>query len=311
MTNASYPTARRLLALLAETPVHAGTGTQLGVVDLPIQRERHTEWPTIYGSGIKGVLRDHAEREWGADNRDVTAVFGPATEKASQGESDRFAGAFAVSDARVLLFPVRTIGPAFAWVTCPLALARLVRDAAACGLEVPTVDETPSAEEAVVSSGWRWGKEKLLIEEFDYKARCSVSLAKLGDWLASHLLPSDPAYAYWHDLARCALVMVAEGEFRDFVRHATEVVTRVRLGKGKTVERGALWTEENLPADTLLYSLAAGWMPARVPDRAGDSSLANGEAVLEQVARLVSAQRTLQIGGKETVGRGFMAARLV
>ena len=38
-----------LLGIHAQTSLHPGTGTTLGTVDLPIQRERHTHWPTIAG----------------------------------------------------------------------------------------------------------------------------------------------------------------------------------------------------------------------------------------------------------------------
>ncbi|HRI29847.1 MAG TPA: hypothetical protein PK715_17435, partial [Chitinophagales bacterium] len=31
--------------LICETPLHAGTGDDLGFVNLPIQRERHTDFP--------------------------------------------------------------------------------------------------------------------------------------------------------------------------------------------------------------------------------------------------------------------------
>ena len=47
-----------LLFLHAQTAIHPGSGTALGVVDLPVQRERHTQWPVIPGSSLKGVLRD-------------------------------------------------------------------------------------------------------------------------------------------------------------------------------------------------------------------------------------------------------------
>ena len=38
------------------TPCHAGSGSSMGIVDLPIQRERHTNWPVIQSSGVKGAL---------------------------------------------------------------------------------------------------------------------------------------------------------------------------------------------------------------------------------------------------------------
>ena len=48
--------------MYAVTPCHAGSGSSLGVVDLPIQRERHTNWPMIQASGVKGAFRANFER---------------------------------------------------------------------------------------------------------------------------------------------------------------------------------------------------------------------------------------------------------
>ncbi len=47
-----------LLFIHCLTGLHPGSGTALGVVDLPVQRERHTRWPIVPGSSLKGVLED-------------------------------------------------------------------------------------------------------------------------------------------------------------------------------------------------------------------------------------------------------------
>ncbi|NLI12590.1 MAG: type III-B CRISPR module RAMP protein Cmr4, partial [Peptococcaceae bacterium] len=39
-----YKLARPLF-FMCETSLHAGSGNDLGIVDLPIQRERHTSFP--------------------------------------------------------------------------------------------------------------------------------------------------------------------------------------------------------------------------------------------------------------------------
>lgn len=297
---------RRLLALLAETAVHAGTGAQLGAVDLPVQRERHTEWPTIYGSGLKGVLRDHAEAKWGEAGAETAALFGPPTEKPGQREADRYAGALAVSDARLLLFPVRTVGHAFAWVTCPLAIARLARDAKEAELSgLPAMTASLDAESALVGPGWNL--DGVLLEEFQYAPRKVEAVKAWATWVASHLLPQAQEYAYWRELATVATVVVPDDDFRDFVKHGTEVVTRVKLGEGKTVAKGALWTEENVPADSLMYSLVVAWKP--VNGKCADCQSA--AAAMEHLGCLLADRPVMQFGGKETTGRGFMAVRLV
>jgi CRISPR-associated protein Cmr4 len=299
-------TEKMLLAILAETSVHAGTGAQLGAVDLPIQRERHTEWPTIYGTGLKGVLRDEAHRSAGWDDDVIKAIFGPDTEKKGGKEADRHAGALAISDARMLLFPVRTIGSAFAWLTCPLALARLQRDAQAAGIKIPSADFEAEVTDDLVAVCTSHKEKKILLEEFEYNAKPCSRLDELGKWIADRLIPKDQTYAYWRKLAQSCLVLVSDNDFRDFVRHGTEIVTRVKLSPSKTVESGALWTEENLPSDTLLYCFAASWDPAR--DVA--AGVVGARDVAERFAELITKVPVLQVGGKETVGRGFVAVTL-
>lgn len=46
-------TATKTLYLYVETPLHAGVGSGLSSIDLPIQRERTTQYPMIQGSGIR------------------------------------------------------------------------------------------------------------------------------------------------------------------------------------------------------------------------------------------------------------------
>jgi len=107
-----------ILFLYTETPLHAGSGTSLGIVDLPIQRERTTGYPMIQASGLKGCLRDVVSD----DPQKVEIVFGPDTRRASD-----HAGALSVGDARILLFPVRSLMGVFAWITSQNVLARFKR----------------------------------------------------------------------------------------------------------------------------------------------------------------------------------------
>jgi CRISPR-associated protein Cmr4 len=301
---------RGLLALLAETSVHAGVGTQVGVVDLPIQRERHTGWPTIYGSGLKGVLRDEA-RPAGWTEEEIKTVFGPEPDRpGGEIQQERRAGVLAISDARILLFPVRTAGMAFAWVTCPLAVARLQRDAAHARLDEapPAVPEQPeSGKRVVVPPDWPGRERGAFIEEFVYDAEPSEELAELARWISKHLMPSGLVYGYWKQQLARGLALVHDDDFTDFVRHATEIVTRVRLkDEVKTVKEGALWTEEHLPSDTVLYSFAAAWgSSGDAPD-----TVRTPDGVMRRLGQLVSTRSVIQVGGKETVGRGFVALRL-
>src|SRR5207302_541516 len=146
MPDAAPYQAARLLFLHAQTALHPGSGTALGTVNLPVQRERHTHWPTIPGSSLKGILRDlcreGAKEKYQEDrdgegkvrrtrrrvaneeDPDLVAAFGPGKVDERSGH----AGALAVTDARILAFPVRSLRGVFAWVTCPDVLDRLDRD---------------------------------------------------------------------------------------------------------------------------------------------------------------------------------------
>lgn len=285
----------KILSLLAESPVHAGTGAELGYVDLPIQRERATEIPTIHSTGVKGVLRDLARRA-GVDLDTIVELFGsePPT---GPGGSPLEPGALVFSDARLVLFPCRTAGPAFAWVTCPYLLNRLKRDAKEAVLsQVPANVPSPSDDEAIVGNKAAYPQGGVLIEEFEFKRKVDDVASEWANFLAK-FIPDDPSYDYWRSLVPKALAIVSDDNLRDFVKHATEVVTRVRLEPDKkTVATGALWTEEYLPQDSLLYTVVA--MTTR--KRAQETELwAKVETILRQ-------NPVAQFGGKETVGRGIV-----
>ena len=99
--------ATRMLFMYVETPLHAGTGRGLGTVDLPIQRERITGYPMVYATGLKGCLRaasDGKVVEGKLTKAEHLAIFGPETN-----EADKYAGALSTGDARILLFPVRSL----------------------------------------------------------------------------------------------------------------------------------------------------------------------------------------------------------
>src|SRR6266576_535922 len=115
-----------MLYLYVETPLHAGVGSGLSSIDLPIQRERPTQYPMIQGSGIKGKLRataeDLAERKQAPFTDDlVSIIFGPK-------KGEEHAGALIAGDARILLFPVRSLSGVFAYTTSYDVLSRFKRD---------------------------------------------------------------------------------------------------------------------------------------------------------------------------------------
>jgi len=291
----------KILSMFAETPVHAGTGSEVGAVDLPHQRERATGIPTIHGSGVKGAVRDAARFFFKDDQQKIVELFGSEPPE-GPGGAPLEPGALAFSDARLLLLPCRTIGPIFAWVTSPYLLARFQRDAESAGLDCPQLPPKPSDSDAYVTTTSDYG-DPVFIEEFSFTKKPDPTVDKWAQFLRNSILPGDgePSYEFWRNHVVKALVVVSDSNFRDFATYGTEVVTRVRLDhKKKTVVEGALWTEEYLPQDTLMYCVVAETLRAQ-----------QEQSLLGYLSTLIHGVRVVQFGGKESIGRGFMRLRLV
>lgn len=289
-----------LLFIHALTGLHPGSGTALGHVDLPVARERHTGWPLIPASTLKGVLRDacRPSATEGEDYDRWCAIFGPETK-----EADLHSGAVSLTDARILAFPVRSLKSVFAWVTCPAVLKRLNRDLSLVKDETPWQDKdipTVGEGEAVCADGSPLliDGNSLVLEEFDF-THTDGSTGQLADWMANRAVSDDGTARRIRD----HLVVLDDNAFGHFVRHATEVTARIGLEyETKTVKEGALFYEEYLPAETLFYSLAFAEPSRRnaVPMTAKD--------VRQHVAERTPA--VLQIGADETIGKGLCAVRL-
>lgn len=317
-----------LMYVYVETPLHAGSGRGLGGVDLPVQRERVTGYPLVQASSIKGKLRDEAWQKLQGtpiDREQFKTIFGPGSEVG--GEAAEHAGALSPGDARLLLFPVRSLAGVFAWTTSRDALARLFRDAAvACQpLEIErngqkvalTLPPEPNADNALVPPGNKiTAGGKIVLEEFSFTPTDSQSVKDIAQWLAANALPDGPEYEYWRSKLLTSLVILPENAFRDFALFATEVATRVRLDdEKKTVVKGMLWTEENLPTDTLLY-VPVHASRARSYDKQGNRTNGvpanwyeqGGASKILQFVRKLEMRR-VQLGGDETVGRGTVCLR--
>lgn len=363
-------TATNMLYIYTETPLHAGTGSGLSNVDLPIQRERTTQYPMIQGSGIKGKLRAAAEEDKQLEPF-VDVIFGSSREiktnsktakngaqstttptaknSASSGNGTTpqdYAGALIVGDARILLFPVRSLNGIFAYTTSYDVLQRFARDlersriAFNWSIPTPPVEEPneelptalvsftsdliiedeqpeekanaapPASTSDVVNEEAQPKKGSIVLEEFSFKAQADDNangqVSNIAKWLAENALPTySPENTYWQDKLRSSLVILPNDEFRDFVLYATEVITRISIErKTKIVKDGALWTEEHLPTDTLLY------VPVYATNSRKNGDTLTGATILEKMGTLNSNPGSyLQLGGDETVGRGIVRTR--
>ncbi len=281
-----------VLGLYTETPLHCGAESGAGYVDLPVQRERHTDYPVIPGSTLKGVLRDELRGKLPS----LDEVFGAA--EVAPDKPGR-PGSVSFGDGILIAFPVRSSGAPFHWVTCPFVLERAFR-----ALGRPRKVEAPPA-----GSGWANGNGDVLLDEVRLAKRPQ---AELTQWSAAllDLLPDDSkGFAYTRKLFPDHLVVTADEDFKELIQVGTEVVTRIKLnylgttvtleakdhpGKSSEELQGNMFVEEVVPPETLFLC------PLR--------------ALEEPKDLLTTLPAVVRIGGDESIGRGvthvkYLAAR--
>jgi CRISPR-associated protein Cmr4 len=297
--------AKKLVFYYATSPVHMGAGQAVGAIDNPIQREVHTAHPLIAGSGIKGALRHHLQRQWNGNGDWIRRLFGPETAQASE-----HAGALSFTDAAVVAFPVRCAKRAFVYATCATALARLKRFAEAASIPCEWSIEAPPASSDKAIAG---REERLLLEVFEFEAEASENVASIGQWLAQHALPESETHGYFRQKLSSDLVVLTEEAFGHFVRHATVVEPHVRINNDSgTADPGGLFYTECLPPETLLAGLALASIERISAARAREGGKPEpAEAILGRLFGSASEAKgvdgnLVQFGGDATTGRGLV-----
>ncbi|XSG75992.1 type III-B CRISPR module RAMP protein Cmr4 [Herpetosiphon llansteffanensis] len=287
-----------LIFVHALSPIHAGTGQSVDVIDMPIAREKATNLPYIPGSSVKGVIRDVY-----ADLEKRKSVFG----------TEEQAGDAIFADQRLLLLPIRSLYGTFAWVTSPYVLNRFAREAKTCFADsstFPTIHSgdtihkdanDPSKNKAlalITQQSVLSGQATVYLEDLDIPAEAKVA-DEWATWLGQKLFAGDDS---WQTILQERLCIVPDEIFNFLVTTATEITARIRLDDDtKVVEKGGLWYEEALPAETILAGIVA------INDQKGNKNTAAVDAALEQVAQ----QNLIQFGGNATVGRGLCRLALV
>ena len=275
----------KIMSIFTRTPLHVGCGSSVGAVDQPVVRERHTGYPVIPGSAIKGVLADlwNEKNEQGniVRSKDGIMLFGNDDTKTAS------AGKLLIGEGRLLAFPVRSAKGAFAWLTCPLALNRFRRDGN-FSFTVPDI----AADKACVTSEslLKFEGGKVIFEEYPLTVAAEEADAALVDALKS-LCDDD----VWAEMPK-RLAIVSDELFRYFVENACEVANHNRIDDEKgVVAKGALFSQENVPSETLFYGVTNA------------AELGH----LEMLDERIKAERgLLQIGADVTTGLGWCTVAL-
>src|SRR4029077_8504805 len=260
--------------------------------DLPIARERPTGIPLIPGSSIKGALRARSQDvQWTRD------VFGPDTANSSD-----HGGSVQFSDAHLLLLPVRSLRGTFAWVTSPHLIRKFARGAREAGLELARLPGSPKMNDCCVLNDTLTipgaNGKRVVFEDLDFNVKDDqkATLQSFAAEVAGILFPPGSADDKdWKESLLNLICLVHDDMMSFLLETAMEVQAHIRLDNDtKTVERGGLWYQESLPAESVLAGLVV----------AADVTAANGrqkreaKALLDHVASLTKG--LLQIWGQAT-----------
>ena len=203
-------TSKGMLFLYGQSWLHPGAGASTGAIDLPIQREVHTDYPVIPASSVKGSLRETAERR--ASQGDVDGLFGPEVQRSGQDKAEYFAGALTIGDAKLLLFPVRSLTRSFFWTTSPLALARFWRDLKMIGIE-PGWDAPLKVDaECVMVPHECEIRSRLFLEEMDFKPQKDMMITEIAKFIADRFDAAVIGGAFIEKLKR-DLAVLSDDEF--------------------------------------------------------------------------------------------------
>ncbi|WP_185711270.1 type III-B CRISPR module RAMP protein Cmr4 [Arachnia propionica] len=251
----------------AITPLHVGTGQDGGgLVDLPVAREAATGFPILPASGIKGGFRD------GVYDEAANARYG-TTEK--QGD-------VTFTDARLFALAVPSFKGTFALVTCPLVLHRLRRDREYLLPGQGTLPQISVNDDGVIAPDALVTGEHVRLRDHRLpRAGSATRLGRYADILLAGLPETD------RQTVTERLCVVSDQVFSFLCETSLDISPHVRLNPdSKTVEHGALWWEECIPAESLLTNF--------VICRRGTD------------AGVFRSRQLRRVGGKGTVGRGLV-----
>ncbi|MCF8090690.1 MAG: type III-B CRISPR module RAMP protein Cmr4 [Desulfotignum sp.] len=251
-----YP-EKEMLVFHVESSLHAGSGSNIGHIDNPLQRETATGNPIVQANGVKGALREFYKKSFKADSSKTDAMFG--SESGNDG-----AGAVAFGEARLLFFPVRSLAGIFAYISCPTLIYRLQRDLTALGKQPLKLNNQPWYPSVPVDCYQAHSDTilqlspngSMILEELPFeKHGGEPSIDGCLDEIAARFFPSADEYAPFKDNFPKRVAILNDEDFFHFVKYATEVEPHNRMNdKGTVDETTGVWYTEYLPSESILYS---------------------------------------------------------
>lgn len=311
------------------TPTHCGTGQSNDAVDLPIARDVVTEAPVFPGSAIKGVVREKLENKFRDENSPEAEIIKhllganlEEQENKSNTSPDIAASALAFTEARLVLFPVRSLNRPFLWVTCPMILEKLSRDIKLLSSGINfKLGKIENIENRLFVSDKNLQGLTIVVEDLCYGEEEVVYLedAKKTAEFFSGLLENIEEYAAKR--IKDNLVIIPDSDFVELIKKGIPVIARTKLTKGKTTQdwkdpetgevdtTGNLWYEEYLPQDCLLISFTGLRRQVVLSNNNKENKIL--KSPLKEFSSMFENNEIIQIGGNETIGNGLCLFKMV
>jgi len=291
---------KRIVLLYAEESLHAGAGQSTGTIDQPIQRERHTNIPKIEGSAFRGAVRENAW-QMTTNKAEFVRVFG------NKDNGDNHS-AIDFSDAHLLFFPVRSWKGVWTWLTSPMLLQKFAKDYLRVSsntiFKLDLFENSLDNNTVVVqkNSALVMDNKKVLFEEYLFSAKeedIKIGGKLIGEWIIDAFGGNDNV----HDIIKRLngqIALVNDTLFRDFTELYTHKITRNKIDSTTgTAEGGALFNEEFLPSESILYST----LVANSEFTKNETCLSEKEVMTNVVANF---PRLIKAGGDQGIGKGLL-----
>lgn len=283
---------KKMVYIKAITPIHAGAGDGLGNVDMPIQREKHSNIPEIEASSLKGSIKHSLYSKFKEDEdeipeelkKELYTVFGP------EDGNDNYSSSIGFTDAKLLFFPVRSAEDIFKLVTCPYILKRWIEELEMIGKKVDgNLDINVNSGEYIdcKENDSKDDNEKIILEEYVFDRFSGVDENLKG------IISSIEGL----DIEK--VVILNNSDFIDLVTMYTEIITRNKISvKTGAAEKTGLFTEEYLPAETIMY-----FMVLSAPSF-NENNKKTPKDIIDYFNTNVD--KVFQVGGDATIGKGFV-----
>jgi CRISPR-associated protein Cmr4 len=288
-------TQKHIEYIKALTPVHAGAGQGLEIVDMPIQREKHSNIPKIEASSLKGALKHHLYHKIKSNSQNsevakedlLYTIFGSE-------RGDDNASAIGFTDARLLLFPVKSATDIFKLVTCPYVLKRWLED----DKQVITTQESNVKFELKIEDGncipFSNSGSKVILEEYVFSIETNVN--KDVEKIRAKFKEMNETM---HGIDVEKVVILSDSDFVDMVTMYTEIITRNSINpETGTVNATGLFSEEYLPSESIMYFLVLG------SPSFGEKNITTADGVIAYYKKEIG--EVFQVGGNSTIGKGFV-----